>query len=113
MAFYFTQSGTPSPPLTLPQAESPTDTTQGTLDGAILNAAILNDLAPKQYNPVITAGMTLFTLPSAPQNPASIRFEVNGTEYISPDISISGLIITWNNLSFVIGANDQVHITYL
>jgi hypothetical protein len=110
-----TGGATVSVPLTLTQAESPTDTTVADLSGTVLQAAIAKDIAAGAVGSIyaVAAGQTAFTLPSVPVNPASTIFNVNGVDYYSPgDFTISGAAVTWLN-GFTLSATDVVRIKYV
>lgn len=59
------------------------------------------------------AGQTVFMLSQPPADPVDVELHVNGIMYEQADEwSIFGLILTWNDSAFVLGAGDEVEIRY-
>jgi hypothetical protein len=60
-----------------------------------------------------TAGQTAFVLSAAPTSSANIVFSVNGVIYLQgTDYTVAASTITWLNVLFVIGTNDEIQVFY-
>lgn len=108
---YPSTSGT-APALTLAEAENSTDTTEGTISGAVLSAAITAATKPKADLFTPTAGQTVFNLSATPINPASLAFYVNGVDYAGNGATVSGATVTWSG-PFALGPEDTVSADYV
>jgi hypothetical protein len=63
----------------------------------------------QQFTP--TDGQNTFALAQTPAVAANVRIIINGIEYAPPNISVSGVTVTWAQ-SFTINATDEIWITY-
>lgn len=68
--------------------------------------------APTVFTPTVAANQTVFTLPSLPTIPTSLRLLINGVEYYNGDsYTLVGSTVTWMN-EFVIASTDEVRLSY-
>lgn len=74
-------------------------------------AQILRDWKSDEFTP--TLGQVTFILSSAPRDALSTRVIVNGVDYDdATDFTVSGVTLTWLNLSFSMTTADKVSIRY-
>ena len=110
-------ASTPVPALTVAQATSSTDMTQGAVSGQVLaqvfTARTPADILTAKVLTVTTNGQSVFTLPSVPTNPATAVMFVNNVDYSTPSaFSISGSTLTWSG-GFNLSPTDDVRVNYV
>ena len=91
--------------------------TQWILQDNTTSAAVWNQISGAQWTEdgfISTAGQITFILSTAPTDPASVEFDVNGVNYKSggSDYTRSGVTITWLDISFIMDAGDRVLVRY-
>jgi hypothetical protein len=62
---------------------------------------------------VATNGQIIFNLSALPANPATVLLFVNGVDYTQGlDFTVLGMVVTWTDAEFTLGAGDIVQVFY-
>lgn len=62
---------------------------------------------------ITAAGQVSIPMPSTPRLPTSLMLTVNGVDYRTPSIVLSGTVLLWTNPDFPLVPGDEVTLSYL